>query len=97
MTREDQKQRALGFEQMSTNGLFKYCTGAIDGIAMSTVALSRSKFLNQAQFHSGSKKKNCVNMQVVCDHTLRFLIISCQHTGCTNDAEAFDTSSLNKL
>ena len=97
MSQQAQLERSQAFEKLSTSGLFKYCTGAIDGIALTTIAPPRSKFLNQAQFHSGSKKKNCINMQAVCDAELKFLAISVQHTGCTNDSEAFDTSSLKDL
>lgn len=63
MSVDAQKERAAGFEALSTHKTFQFCTGAVDGLALTTIAPSRKKFRNQAQFHSGSKKKNCVNMQ----------------------------------
>src|SRR3989338_6657772 len=97
MSLASQTERAKGFEAMSTARIFRFCDGAVDGLALSIIAPPKSKHINQTQFHSGSKKKNCVNLQGVCDSKLRFIAVSCQHTGCTNDAEAFESSSLRDI
>ena len=36
-------------------------------------------------------------MQAVCDADPKFLIISYQHSGCTSDQEAYQTSSLKEF
>jgi hypothetical protein len=97
MSIEAQKSRAQEFQKLSTQGFFKYTTGAVDGLALATRTPSKKKYMNQSQFHSGSKKKSCVNLQAICDAKTKFLAVSCQHTGCTNDNEAFATSSLYAL
>ena len=39
----------------------------------------------------------CVNMQAACDAKCRFLLVTCQHTGCCADEEAFQSSSLKDI
>lgn len=90
-------KRAAGFQLRSTFALFKYMTGAIDGLAISIFAPSKRRVKNQIRFHSGSKKKFCLNMQGVCDADTIFLAATCKHVGSTNDVTAFETSSLLEL
>jgi hypothetical protein len=91
------RARAKRFEQRSTHKTFSFVTGAMDGLALSIRTPSKAKVMNQTNFYSGSKKKMCLNMQAVCDADAKFLIISCQHSGCTSDQEAFQTSSLKDI
>ena len=39
----------------------------------------------------------CINMQAVCQSDLQFVAVTCKHVGCTNDAIAFETSSLRDV
>lgn len=87
-------ERAAGFASRSSKGLFKYATGAMDGL---TVAVSPRKVQNQLMYFSGGKKKFCVNMQAVCDANCIFIAFTCMHVGSTNDCTAFATSSLKDL
>lgn len=89
---ESLKERALGFERKSASKLFKYATGAIDGIAIRIHCPKNNK--HQTKYYSGNKKFYCFNMQGVCDSTCAFIAVTCKHTGSTNDGDAFKYSSL---
>jgi DDE superfamily endonuclease len=91
------QRRSLQFMERSTHELFKYCTGAIDGLAITIRAPSNSEVQNQSRFYSGSKKKYCLNMQGVCDARCRFIAVTCKHVGSTNDAVAYVQGSLKEL
>jgi hypothetical protein len=88
------KKRSSDFQMRSSHGLFKYCTGAVDGLAIHIRAPSRQSTQNQTRFFSGSKKKFCLNFQGVCDANCKFIGFTCKHVGSTNDAEAYETCSL---
>jgi hypothetical protein len=92
---ESLRARADGFQSRSANDLFKYCTGAIDGIAI-TIRAPKG-IIDQRRFYSGNKKKYCINMQGVCDSECRFIAMTCKHVGSTNDVVAFTYSSLKDL
>jgi hypothetical protein len=89
------RARADGYQSRSNHDLFKYCTGAIDGIAI-TIRAPRN-VTDQKRFYSGNKKKYCLNMQGVCDSECRFIAMTCKHVGSTNDVVAFTYSSLKDL
>jgi hypothetical protein len=89
--------RAADFAQLSTHGLFKYCTGAIDGLAIRIRAPSVKEVANQTRFYNGNKKFFSLNMQGVCDAKRRFIAVSCKHVGSTNDVDAFQTCDLRRL
>lgn len=91
------QRRSVHFMERSTHELFKYCTGAIDGLAIHIRAPSNSEVMNQSRFYSGSKKKYCLNMQGVCDAQCRFIAVTCKHVGSTNDAVAYVQGSLKDL
>jgi hypothetical protein len=84
-------------KQRSSYGIFKYCCGCIDGIALSCDTPHRKKYKNQSRFFSGSKKKICVNVQAVCDGDYTFQAMTAKHVGSTNDADAFESCSLKCL
>ena len=86
------KRRAKDFTKRSTHRLFKFCTAAIDGLAIRIRAPRNN--LNQTRYYSGNKKMYCLNMQGVCDANCKFLAMSCKHSGSTNDGIAFQTSDL---
>jgi len=91
------KEKAKAFQNKSSYGIFKYCTGCIDGLAISIKAPNRKRHRNQRQFRSGSKKKTCINVQAVCDGDYIFQAMTAKHVGSTNDADCFETSSLKQL
>ena len=91
------QRRSVHFMERSSHELFKYCTGAIDGLAIHIRAPSNTEVMNQSRFFSGSKKKYCMNMQGVCDAQCRFLAVTCKHVGSTNDAVAYVQGSLKEL
>jgi hypothetical protein len=94
-SRNNLLQMATEFKNKSDFQLFQYCVGCIDGLAIKIKTLKKSEVLNTARFMSGSKKKMCMNMQGVCDARTRFIAVTMKHVGCTNDSEAFQTSSLS--
>lgn len=95
--RSSLERRAEDFARLSKVELFKHCTGAIDGLAITITARSKKEVRDQRRFYNGNKKKHCLNMQAVCDANRRFLAVCCKHTGNTNDVDAFNTSNLNTL
>ena len=88
---------ASGFQARSKHGLFEYCVGAIDGLAIHIRAPRETETHHQTRFFSGSKKKHCLNMQAVCDANMMFTAVSCMHVGSTNDGDAFHTAPMRKL
>ena len=89
--------KADNFNKLGDHDLFQYCVGAIDGLAIKTRTPNRELYKNTARFMSGSKKMVCINMQAVCQSDLQFVAVTCKHVGCTNDAIAFETSSLKTV
>lgn len=87
---------AKGFEDRSFNNLFKYCCGAIDGLAI-RICIRKRDTANQTRFYSGSKKFKCLNLQGVCDANCLFTAFTCKNVGSTNDCDAFETCSLKQL
>lgn len=75
----------------------KYCTGAIDGIAIKIKIPSKKYCSNQLDYHSGNKNVSCINTQAVCDSNSRFIAITATNTGSTNDIAAFNSTSLKEL
>jgi hypothetical protein len=72
------------------------CAGCIDGLFIKIIPRTTNRYVikNKTRFYSASKKNHGINMQGVCDANNLFQIISCRHTGSTNDVVAFETSSL---
>ena len=91
------KIKAKNYAELGDHNLFRYCVGAIDGLAIKTRTPSRNLFHNTARFISGSKTIVCINMQAECQSDLQFQAVTFKHAGCTNDAVAFETSSLKGL
>jgi hypothetical protein len=91
------QRRAQGFKAKSTPGLFDYCCGAIDGLAIRIKVPGRSETTNQAAFFSNSKKYYCLNFQGVCDSNREFIGASCKCVGSTNDVDAFSVSNLKDV
>jgi hypothetical protein len=90
----------LEFQNLTTHHLFKYCVGAIDGLAIYVEApTSKGKGggLNTRRYYSGSKKSYCLNLQGVCDAKCTFIGVSCRTVGSTNDDQAFELSSLKDM
>ncbi|KAJ1413565.1 hypothetical protein B484DRAFT_335492 [Ochromonadaceae sp. CCMP2298] len=59
------QQRGDGFNSRSQHKLFRYTTGAIDGLAIRIIAPSINEVQDQGKFHSSSKKTYCLNIQGV--------------------------------
>lgn len=53
--------------------------------------------MKTAKFMSGSKKMMCIDMQQNSLSDLKFIAVTFKHVGCTNDAIAFETSSLRNV
>ena len=85
------EQVRCGFENISSNGLFRGCVGAIDGffapIQQPRVADSNG---NPMSFMSGHYGMFGLNCQAVCDAREKFLFFGVVAPGKTNDVVAFD-------
>lgn len=91
------QSRAAAFQRKSSPGLFDYCVGAIDGLAIRIQVPSRNETMHQTAFYSGSKKFYCVNLQGVCNADREFIGVSCKCSGGTNDIDAFGLSDLKSV
>ena len=88
---------ALAFSKKGQHNLFRNCVGCVDGLALKIKLPPKSKCANVTRFHSGGKNFNALNMQGVCNSNYEFTAVTCMHVGSTNDAKAFETSSLKAL
>ena len=50
------QRRSVHFMERSSHELFKYCTGAIDGLAIHVRAPSNTEVMNQSRFFQGARK-----------------------------------------
>jgi hypothetical protein len=91
------KKTALAFSKKGQHGLFQNCVGCIDGLAVKIRLPPKSKCANVSRFHSGGKNANVMNFQGICSSDYSFSAVTCMHVGSTNDAKAFETSSLKAL
>lgn len=97
LTEAGLKERAAGFKKMSLPGLFEYAVDSIAGLAIRIAAPKKKEVKNVVRFFSGSKKTHCLNLQGVGGPDLLFSTYTCKHVGSTNDADAFENSSLKQL
>ena len=91
------KNHALGFEEISSHGIFQTCVAAVDGILIRTITPARTHVGNVRSFYSGHYKANGINVQCACDSMCRFVYMSALSPGGTNDALAYRTSTLPAL
>jgi DDE superfamily endonuclease len=93
----EQQKIADGFCAIS-RGIFKCCSGAIDGILV-WIERPSGKHCEISEcaakkFYCGRKKKFGLNMQATCDHNKKFLNIYLGHPASTSDYLAFSSSPL---
>ena len=92
-----QKEIARGFRRKSGAG-FDNVVGAIDGLVICTImpplALCRELECGQTSFHNCRKDKYGLNLQAICDHTLRIIWAEIKWPAATSDYMAWVTSSL---
>ncbi|CAM9456867.1 unnamed protein product [Phaeothamnion confervicola] len=80
---------AARFAKCSEHGVFQHCIGAVDGLIVKIKCPSRKYTLNAIRFFSGHKNTMGMNLQAVCDASLRLLTVSMSCPGSTNDARAW--------
>ena len=85
---------AQGFAGMSSCSIFDDCVGAVDGLLMNIIVPGRKHTNNTRRFYSGNKKCYGMNLQAVCDSTLRFTASAMNTPGGTNDVTAFEHSQI---
>jgi hypothetical protein len=91
-------------EELATNttkkstcdGLFHGCIMMIDGFLSSRIKPGDHECSTPADFFSGHKKTHGLNVQALCDHSLRFRYVCVAAPGKTNDNKAFDRCSTLK-
>jgi hypothetical protein len=71
------KKSKKKYKQKSDHELFKYCTGAIDGLAIHIQA--PSKKIEIREDFSQAVKNFFLNFQGVCDANCRFNAFACKH------------------
>jgi hypothetical protein len=100
-TVEECDEIANGWAKLSgpseSRGLFTTVIGMLDGILISTRSPTKRETKRPDDYRSGHKKKIGLNCQAICDSTLRFLFVSVQSPGKTNDLKAYRMSKLCDL
>ena len=76
-------------KKSSCDGCFHGCVLMVDGFLSPRNKPSDNEVTNPADYYSGHKKTFGVNVQAVCDHTLRFRFVCVAAPGKTNDHRAF--------
>jgi hypothetical protein len=90
----DLEERAQAFRNISNAGIMQGCVAAIDGLL---VEIERPNVNDPMKFFSTRYKKFGVNMQAACDAQKRFVFVSMICGAATNDAKAFEFSSLAEV
>jgi hypothetical protein len=94
---ERQREIAEGFRRKSGAG-FDKIIGAIDGLVICTILpplqICREIDCGQVNFRCHRKDKYGLNLQAICDHTLRFTWAEMKWPAATSDYMAWITSSL---
>jgi DDE superfamily endonuclease len=88
---------AEGFKSVSRNEIMKGCVGALDGWLCKIETPSANETTNAKSFHSGHYNAQGVNVQACCDFKFRFIHVSINSPGSTNDVVAYAESSLSDL
>ena len=82
---------AIRTTQKSTcDATFHGCVLMIDGFLSTRNKPGDHECNTPADFYSGHKKTHGLNVQALCDHTLRFRYVCVAAPGKTNDHKAFD-------
>jgi hypothetical protein len=90
-THDELEELASDTTKKSTcNGCFHGCVLMVDGFLSPRQKPGDDEVKNPADFYSGHKKTHGLNVQAVCDHTLRFRYVCIAAPGKTNDHKAFD-------
>ena len=90
LTSDELKNHVDQWDNLSSAfGLFHGVVGAIDGWLACTNKPSSRDVTNQTDFFSGHYQRYGLNVQAVCDSNLRFIYLSINSPGKTNDAIAF--------
>ena len=91
------KHAVEGFKSVSTQGVMRGCVGAVDGLLIRTNAPRSREVGNVQSYYSGHYKLHGANCQALADHRCRFIYMSIQCPGGTNDARAYKNTTLPSL
>ena len=90
-TNDELDDLATQTTQKSTcDASFHGCVLMIDGFLSTRNKPGDHECSNPADFYSGHKKTHGLNIQALCDHTLKFRYVCVAAPGKTNDNKAFD-------
>jgi hypothetical protein len=77
-------------QKSSCDRIFHGCILMIDGFLSIRNKPGDNECSNPADYYSGHKKAHGMNVQALCDHTLKFRYVCIAGPGKTNDNKAFD-------
>jgi hypothetical protein len=77
-------------KKSTCDGIFHGCVLMIDGFLSIRNKPGDNECSNPADYYSGHKKTHGINVQALCDHTLKFRYVCVAAPGKTNDNKAFD-------
>ncbi|CAM9315284.1 unnamed protein product, partial [Ascophyllum nodosum] len=92
------RQLAAGFTARSgARGCLDGVVGAVDGLFVRTEAPATTESLNTNEYYSDQKKGFGFNVQAIAGPNYRFMSLTVQNPGSTNDFSAFTRSAAWKL
>jgi DDE superfamily endonuclease len=93
---EEYEEAADAFKSVSRNEVMKGCVGALDGWLCRIETPSAKETSIARAFHSGHYNTEGLNVQACCDSKCRFIHVSINSPGSTNDIVAYAESSLSE-
>ena len=93
-TQEQCLNLAEKFENVSYQGVFKNCVGAVDGYLLSIATPRKSDAKNVRSYFSGHYQRYGLNVQACCDADCRFTFLGIGGPGVTNDRQGVKESGL---
>ena len=95
-TQEECNEASRSFQKLSTHGMIDGCVACLDGFLLQIKTPNTTETANVKSYFSGHYHTYGINVQAACDSRCRFVYVSVNAPGGTNDIRAYDKSTLPK-
>jgi DDE superfamily endonuclease len=90
------EERSDEFAGGASNGIFRGCFGALDGLAIRIKRPTKSQSVRDPGAYYCRKGFHALNVQAICDSNKRILWMSSSHQGSCHDSTAWTSTMLYK-
>jgi DDE superfamily endonuclease len=90
------EKRAEAFANGASDGIFKGCFGALDGLAIRIKRPTKTASLRDPGAYYCRKGFHALNVQAICDSDKKILWMSSSHQGSCHDSTAWSSTMLYK-